>query len=126
MNEGKPLGFSSPIEILVKWEGPAVHEPGVLFEDKYGQNPLDAEPAELVGWIAVTALSGMVAHPVHQAIRKRVLGVLAQWRRHFGQAKIDEVKQLLILEMQRWSARGKVSNEEMRRRIDLLFSEIQV
>src|SRR5437016_2932427 len=101
MNEINRVTHASPVEMLAEWEGPAVHEPGVLFEERQAEGlPVDADTAALAGWIAVTALSGVIGNSAYDAIKKKVLGVLAGWRRRFGQPKIDEVKQQLFVQMQ--------------------------
>ena len=127
MSEPKPVAHAAPTEILTQWEGPAIHEPGVLFEEAEGEHLGGAvEVAALAAWIAVTALSGVIGNATHEAIKKKVLGVLSAWRRRFGQPKIDEVKQQLFLQMQKHRNNRKITDEELRERIELLFDEIQV
>jgi hypothetical protein len=126
MNENNHVTHAGPLEILAEWEGPALHEPGVLFQQQQRDRlPPDADAASLAAWIAVTALSGATGNSVDEAIKKNVLGVLSGWRHRFGQQKIDEVKQQLFLKMQQCRKHPRISTEELRERIDSLFEDIQ-
>src|SRR5437660_3239855 len=92
MNETNPEGHVGPVEMLAEWEGPAAHEPGVLFEDRQAEHlAVEGDAVALTGWVAVSALSDVVGNSAYEAIRNKVLGVLAGWRRRFGQEKLDEV-----------------------------------
>src|SRR5436305_9554259 len=125
MDDKKPVAEAAPVEMLAEWEGPAVHEPGVLFEERQAERlTLDADAAAIAGWIAVTALSGVVGNAAHEAIRNKVRGVLAAWRQRHGQPKLDQVKQQLFLQMQQHRKNPKITDEELRERIELLFLDI--
>jgi len=125
MSEPNPVVQAVPVEILAEWEGPAVHEPGVLFDEAQVEHlESNGDVAALAAWLAVTAISGVSAATAHEAIKTKVCGVLAAWRQRFGQAKIDEVKQQLWLQMQQYRNKRKLTDEELGERIDLLFTEI--
>jgi hypothetical protein len=113
------------VEILAEWEGQAVHHPGVLFEDREAEYLGAVEDiAAIAGWIAVTALSGMVGNSAYDGVRRKVVGFLKGWRARFGQAKVDEVKKQLVVEMQRYRKNSKITDQELSARIELLFHEI--
>ncbi len=122
MNDNSPTGQASPLEILAQWEGPAIHEPGVLVDEQH--LAAGGTVAELVAWLSHTATSRVIDNPAYAGIRAKVLGVLPAWRQRFGQAKIDEVKQLLLQEMEKYRAHRKITDEELRERIERLFSEV--
>jgi len=122
MSDPNPVAHAAPVEILTQWEGPAIHEPGVLFEEAQAEH-LGAE-VDVAGWVAVAALTGVVGNANHEAVKKKVLGVLSALRRRFGKAKIDEVKQHVLLQVQKHRNHRKVTDEELRQRIDRLFNEI--
>jgi len=126
MSEPNPLAHAAPVEILMQWEGPAINEPGVLFEEAQ-VNHLGAEVdvAAVAGWVAVAAISGVVGNATHEAIKEKVLDVLSALRRRFGKAKIDEVKQHVLLQVQKHRNHRKITDEELRERIDLLFNGIR-
>jgi hypothetical protein len=127
MSENKCVTQPATIEMLAEWQGPAEHEPGVLFDEKQAEHlAVDADTANLAGWVAVTALSGVIGNAAYEAIKRRVLGVLTAWRRRFGQAKLDEVKQHLFAQMLHHRKNPKITDEGLRERIELLFDEIQV
>ncbi len=115
------------IELLTSWEGPAEHAPGVLFEESTGEGMLGGEPAlmEFAAWVAVVAVSGVIGNAAYHAIKTTVLGMLAAWRRRKGQARLDELKQQVFEEMQKHRANGKLTEEELRRRIEALFAQVQ-
>ncbi len=126
MSDGNPVTHPAPVEMLMEWEGPAVYAPGALFEEgEVAQQATDANTAALAAWVSVTALSSTTGNPAYEAIKQKVLGVLAAWRRRFGQAKIDEVKQQLFLQMQQHRRNARITDEELRERIERLFAEIQ-
>jgi hypothetical protein len=52
-------------------------------------------------------------------------GILSGCRQRYGQAKIDEVKKQVLLELQKHHRSPKVKDDEMRKRVDLLFHDIQ-
>jgi hypothetical protein len=110
--------------MLTQWEG--ADQPGILFEEAQGA-PSGVEPdvAGAAAWIAVAALSGDRGNATSEVIHKKVVGLLSVWRRRFGLAKIDEVKQQLFLEMQQNRNHAKIKGEEVRERIERLFGEIQ-
>jgi len=113
--------------MLAEWQGPAENEPAVLFDEKRAEHlAVDADTANLADWVAVTALSGFVGNAAYEAIKRRVLAVLTTWRHRFGQAKLDEVKQHLLVQMQHHRKNPKITDEDLRERIALLFDEIQV
>ena len=122
MNDNNPTGHASPLEVLAQWEGPAIHEPGVLSDER--QLAAGSNVAELVAWLAQTATSGVIDNAAYAGIRAKVLGVLSAWWQRFGQAKIDEVRQLLLQEMQKYRAHRKITDEELRQRIERLFAEV--
>lgn len=122
MNDNGPTGHPSPLEILFQWEGPAIHEPGVLVDEQ--QLAAGSDIAELVAWLSHTATSRTIDNPAYAGIRAKVLGVLSAWRQRFGQDKIDAVKQLLLKEMEKYRAHRKITEEELRERIDRLFAEV--
>jgi hypothetical protein len=126
MSETKSPANASPLELLTQWEGPAIHEPGVLFEEAHGKQAGADDVVALAAWIAVTALSGVMGNATHEAIKNKVLGVLSGWHRRFGQVKIEEVKQKVLQRLQQYRKNGKITDEELRNRIDLLFDEIQL
>jgi hypothetical protein len=126
MNETSPTGHTSPQEILAQWEGPAVHEPGALFEDRQAEHlSAGSDVAELVSWLAVTAFSGVLGDAAYAGLRAKVLAVLTAWRRRFGQVKIDEIKRQLLVQMQQFRNNGKITDEELRERIEHLFDEVR-
>src|SRR5947207_931395 len=121
MNENKPVAHAAPVEMLTEWEGPAVHEPGVLFEERQGEHLVgETEVAAVAGWVGATVLSALVGNVAYDALKKKVLGFLSGWRQRHGQAKLDEVKQELFLRMQKHRKNPKVTDAELRERIDLL------
>jgi hypothetical protein len=125
MNDNSPTGHTNPLEILAQWEGPVVHEPGVLLgykDAEYLSTRIDA--AELVEWLAGTALSATLYDPAYPAIRAKVFTVLSAWRQRVGQDKMDEIKRQLLLHMEQFRRYGKITEEELRQRIDRLFSEV--
>jgi hypothetical protein len=125
MNESKPVHEIAPAEILASWEGPAIHEPGVLFEEKTANHaPTETDTAELAAWIAVTALSVPVGHPARQAIEAKVVGVLITWRQLYGQPKIAEIRQELVRHLQNYRNQRKITDEELNKRVEALFDQI--
>ena len=127
MSEPNPLAQAVPadIEILAEWAGPVVAAPGVLYEEEQAERlGVEADVAGLAAWIAVTALSGEGGNSVQEAIKRKVVGVLAAVRRRFGQSKIEAVKQELLLQMQQCRHNRKITEEELKGRIDRLFDDI--
>jgi hypothetical protein len=115
MSEAKPIADVGPLEILADWEGPAIHEPGVLFEERQGEHlAAHGDVAGLAAWIAVSALSGVQGSTASGAIQEKVRGVLSEWRRRFGQAKVDAVKAQLLQDVQRYRHQRKLTDEELR------------
>ncbi len=120
-----PAGQTSPDQVLARWEGPAIHEPGVLSEDRQAESlAAGSDVAELVAWLAVTALSGASGDAAHAAIRAKALGVLSAWRVRFGPAKVEEVKQQLLAHMQQYRGSRKLTDGELRERVERLIEEI--
>ena|SRR5579885_2989842 len=114
-----------PLEMLTECEGQAIHHPGVLFEESQADRLSGAEAVEAVAaWIAVTAVASVVGNSAHEAIKQKVIGFLKGWRARFGQAKIEEVKKQVLLEMQQYRTNRKISDQELQERINLLFHEI--
>lgn len=119
------IGESVPVDILAEWEGPAIPALGIFFElPNIEHAGVEVDVAALAGWIAVTAISGEVGNTVHEALKKKVVGVLAACRQRFGQPKIDEVKQELFQQMEQCRLNRKISDEELKGRIERLFDEI--
>jgi hypothetical protein len=127
MSETNSAGHTDSLEILAQWEGPAIHEPGVLFGEN-GAEPLSpgADVAELAAWIGVTVLSRETGDATHEAMKAKALGVLSAWRQRFGQAGLDEVKQQLFQQTQVYRAHRKITDEQLRERIEQLLEAIQV
>jgi hypothetical protein len=126
MNESNSVGHTDSLEVLAQWEGPAIHEPGVLFEEKGAENlSPGADVAELAAWIAVTVLSGETGDAAHEAMKAKALGVLSGRRRRFGQVGLDEIKQQLFQQMQSYRDHRKITDEELRERIEQLFEAIR-
>jgi hypothetical protein len=128
LNKDNHMGYSASIdEMLMTWEGPAIPAPGVMFGEWYAQHPeVEPEASEVAAWLAVTALSRSIQNSTTDAIKKRVLEVLAALRQRYGQVKIDKIKQQLLLRMQAYVRKPKVPYAEMCERIELLFQEIPV
>jgi len=117
----------SDLELVASWEGPARHAPGVLFEEVAGDRLLAGEVGlvELATWVAVTAFGGAIGNLAFEAIKAKVRGVLAAWRRKHGPARLEELKQQVFEEMNKHRPNGKLSEEELKSRIDTFFAEIQ-
>jgi hypothetical protein len=115
------------IELLTSWEGPAEHAPGVLFEESVGEGMLGGEAVlgDLASWVAVAAVSGVIGNTAYAAIKAKVLGVLAALRRRKGQTRLDELKQQVFEQMQKHRANGKLTEEELRTRIEAFFAEVR-
>jgi hypothetical protein len=112
--------------MLAAWQGQAVPHPGVLFDESQAEHCSGAEDvAAIAGWIAVTALSGTSGSSAHDAARRKVIAFLKGWRARFGQEKLDEVKKQLLVEMQTHRKNGKITDQELHDRIELLFQEIK-
>ena len=126
MSETNPVAHVESQEILAQWEGQAIHEPGVLFEEKIAELlPAETDVAAVVEWIALAALSGTVGNAAFEAIKQKVRDFLSGWQARFGPAKIDDVKERLLQEMQKYRSNRKITEDELRERIDLLFDDIQ-
>jgi hypothetical protein len=125
MSETNSVGHTDSVEILAQWEGPAIHEPGVLFEEKGAEHlSAGADVTELAAWIAVTVLSGESGNAAHEAMKAKALGVLSAWRRRFGQAGLEAIKQQLFQQTQNYRNHRKITDEELRERIVQLFDAI--
>jgi hypothetical protein len=125
MSEPNPAAQAVPIKMLAEWEGPAIPAPGVLLDEgQVEQLSVEPDVAALAAWIAVTAMSEAIDNPAHEAIKKKVRGVLAASRQRFSDVKIDEIKQELLRQMQQYRNQRKVTDEELRDRIDKLFDAI--
>jgi hypothetical protein len=126
MREGSTVAQAGSLEILTQWEGLAIPAPGVLYEKTLAEHPdMAGDVSALAAWIAVTALSSVNGNSTLEALKKKVLGVLSDFRRRFGQAKINEVKNSLYEQMQQNRNNRKLTDEELRERIESLFAEIQ-
>src|SRR5262245_41428602 len=123
----KTTGQTADVEMLAQWEGPAEHAPGVLFEESGQDGMLSGEVGllDLAGWVAVTALSGVVGNTAYAAVKDKVLGVLTAWRRQKGQAKLDALRHQVFEEMRKHAPNGKLTEEELKARIDAFFEEIR-
>jgi len=115
------------IELLPVWEGDVQHAPGVLFEVAQGEGDFAGEIvlADLAGWVALTALSGVIGNSAYDAIKSKVLNFLKSWRRQEGQAKVDELKEQVRTQMLQRRAHGKLTEDQLNTRIDEFFDEIQ-
>jgi hypothetical protein len=123
----KTTGPVVDIEIVAHWEGAAEHAPGVLFEESMGNGMLGGEVAllEFVSWVALAVGSGVIGNSAYEAIKNNVLGVLTAWRRQKGQAKLDDLKEQVFQEMQKHAPNGKLTEQEIKARIDAFFAEIR-
>jgi hypothetical protein len=118
-------GQATAVEMLAEWEGQAVHHPGVLFEESQAEQLSGVDDvAAIAGWIAVSALSGVVGNSAYEPVKRKVIGFLEGWRARFGQLKLDEVKKQLFVEMQKHRKNSKITDQELQERIELLFDEI--
>jgi hypothetical protein len=125
MNDNSPTGHTSPLEILAQWEGPVVHEQGVLLGEMDAEHlSTRIDAGELVAWLAATALSATSHDPAYPAIRAKVFTVLSAWQQRVGQDKMDEIKRQLLLHMEQFRKYGKITEEELRERIERLFAEV--
>jgi hypothetical protein len=117
----------SDLELLASWEGQAKHAPGVLFEETAGDGMLAVGPVMLdfANWVAGVAVAGVIGNAAFAAIKAKVLGVLAAWRRKHGQTRLDELKQQVFEEANKHRPNGKLTEEELKSRIDTFFAEIQ-
>ena len=120
-----PNKSTAAVDFQFSWEGPAEHAPGVLFDLPNDMMPFDVALADLAHWIAVAAMSGVVGNLATDAIRAKVRALVAAWRQLHGQAKTEELKQHVTKEMMKHRANGKLSEDELRQRIDAFFKEIQ-
>jgi hypothetical protein len=59
-----------------------------------------------------------------EAIKNKVRGILAAWRQRHGQPKLDEVKRLLFQQLQEHRNNRKITDEDLRERIELLFRDL--
>src|SRR5947208_13712637 len=116
MGDKKPIAHVAPVEMLTEWEGPAVHAPGVVVDEKQVERMTEeGDVAGIVSWIAVRGLSGIPGNPDFEAIRTKVRGVLSAWRQRHGQMKLDELKQHLLLHLQPHRKNAKLSEQELRK-----------
>jgi hypothetical protein len=116
---------TAAIDFQFSWEGPAEHAPGVLFDLPNPMMPFDVALPDLANWIAVAAMSGVVGNLATDAIKAKVRALVAAWRQLHGQAKTEQLKQHVTKEMMNHRANGKLSEEELRQRIDAFFKGIQ-
>lgn len=115
------------IEMLAQWEGPAEHAPGVLFGESPSDGLLGGETSlvELASWVALAATSGTAGNTDSESIKAKVLEVLTAFRQRTGQAKLDEVKQLVFDTMKQHARNGKLTEDELQKRIDGFFAEMR-
>jgi hypothetical protein len=126
MSEPNSVGHTDSLEILAQWEGPAIHEPGVLFGENGAEHlSPGADVAELAAWIGLTVLSRETSDATHEAMKAKALEVLSTWRQRFGQAGLDEVKQQLFQQTQMYRAHRKITDEQLRERIERLLEAIR-
>jgi len=124
MKEPDASTKTEPVELLAEWNEQAIAGPGVSFGTTPAPDLPDLGLADTVAWIASTAITGAIGGATYDAIKLKVLGVLRAGRRRFGQPKIEEIKQEVFRHMQQHRLNHKVSDEELRTRIDRLFSEL--
>jgi hypothetical protein len=125
MNENLPATPIGPLEMLAEWEGPAVHEPGVLFDPNQDDGSAgEGKVTTVASWISATVLSCPTDHAAYEAIKNKVLGFLHGWRQRHGQAKLEEVKQEIMLRMLKRRDNGKRTDADWSKRIESLFNEI--
>jgi hypothetical protein len=118
-------GQATAVEMLAEWQGQAVPHPGVLFDESQAENHAGAEDvAAIAGWIAVSALSGTIGNSAYDAARRKVIAFMKARRARFGHEKLDEVKKQLLVEMQTYRKNGRITEQELQERIELLFQEI--
>ena len=79
----------------------------------------------LAGWVAATALTGVVGNGAFAAIKAKVLGKLADFRQRTGQAVLDELQQSVFTEMEKYRSNGKLTEEELRKRIGDFFAQLR-
>ena len=115
-----------PVEILSEWEGPAIHEPGVLFEEQKAEHlTFGADVAAFVGWLALVAVSGVIGNATYEATKRKARHILDCWRQHHGKAKVDEIKQRGTEHMKPHQASGKLTGRRIAQRIEALFEGMQ-
>jgi hypothetical protein len=119
---------AGPMEIVAEWQGQAIVEPGVLYDERIAEHlASDGDVAPLVAWLAVTVIPcvvGNTAHDASKAIHEKALAILRAWRRRFGQRKIDEIKGDLLEQMRKHLPNGKITDEELHKRIDGFLDEV--
>src|SRR5207248_846790 len=109
MEDKRPSAHVAPIEILAEWEGPAVHAPGVVVDEKQLERMTEeGDVAGIASWIAVRGLSGIPGNPDYEAKKEPVRRELAAWRQRHGQAKLEELKQHLLLHLQQHRKNAKL------------------
>lgn len=125
MNEPTPATHIAVSEMLLEWEGPAILEPGVLFDPSQSDHLSgEADIIAIASWIGLSVLPTPVDKAEYDAKRKEVLDFLSRWRQRHGQAKLDAVKQQLFLRIGENGTRRKITEAELRKRIESLFDEI--
>ena len=80
-------------------------------------------PPSLAGWRCV-AVSGVIGNATYEATKRKARHILDCWRQHHGKAKVDEIKQRVYERMKPHQASGKLTDEELRKRIEALFEGI--
>lgn len=120
-------GQVAHIESVAQWEGKAIPAPGVLFKEPDGNSTLaDGEQmASLAAWVAVTAMSEPTGSSVSEAIKLKVVNALKVWRQRLGETKLDELKQNVLQEMDNHRRNGKLTADQLRKRVDQFFNAIQ-
>jgi hypothetical protein len=115
------------IESVAEWEGQAIPAPGVLFKEPDGNSVLTdgQQMASIAAWVAVTAMSEPIGNSISEAIKLKVVNALKAWRLRLGQSKLDELKQNVLQEMDNHRRNGKLTADQLRKRVDQFFNAIQ-
>jgi hypothetical protein len=125
MSNDNPAAQIGPLEIIAEWEGPPIPAPGVLFDAHQAAHlsPTD-DLSELIAWIAIVAFPSGPDPPAHERARAKVREVLSAWSCRFGPGKLVELQDRLFAHMQKYRDQRKITDDELHRRIQLLFKEI--
>jgi hypothetical protein len=125
MKENTPVVNVAVSEMLEEWEGPAILEPGVLFDPSQREHLAgEADIVAIASWVGITVLRTPLNQAAYDAKKKEVLSFLSRWRKRHGQAKLDEVKQQLFDLVQKRRNHRKMTEAETHNRIESLFDEI--
>ena len=108
------MRHTGPVEILSEWEGPAIHEPGVLFEEQKAEHLTLVRGRCRLRWLAgAVAVSGVIGNATYEATKRKARHILDCWRQRHGKAKVDEIKQRVYEHMKPHQASGKLTDEEL-------------